>query len=81
MKTLSAGRGLESGDRKRLRLGDFAAAQTAGAHAHTLAAALDLGVDGPQIDVPAATRHIVGVTDVVARHWAFTANLTNLCHD
>jgi hypothetical protein len=60
---------------------DFAGLDAAGADAHALAAAIDLGLDGLQVDVPATAGGVVGVRDVVAELRAFAAEITFLCHD
>jgi len=64
-----------------LRFGDFAAAQAGSTDTHALAAALHLGADGPQIDVPAPTRDVVRVADVISRLRPLAADFTNLCHE
>jgi hypothetical protein len=81
-KPSPGGEGFKNRDKPMLRFGDFAAAQAAGANAQALvAAALHLGVDGPQIDVPAATLHVVRVADVVSELRLLAADCTNLCHE
>jgi hypothetical protein len=64
-----------------LALNDLAGLDAAGADAHTLAATVDLGLDGLQVNVPATTGGVVGVRDVVAELRAFAAKITFLCHD
>jgi hypothetical protein len=64
-----------------LALYDFAGLDAAGADAHALAAAVDLGFDGLEVDVPAATGGVVGVGDVVAELRTLAAEITFLCHD
>ncbi len=63
-----------------LGFNDFAAAQAGRADAHALRGSTHLGVNRPQVDVPAPFAHVVGVTDRIAAHRLLTANLTNLCH-
>ena len=75
------GRFLYKAERVRLALYDFAGLDAAGADAHTLADAVRGGLDGLQIDVPAAAGGVVGVRDVVAELRAFAAKITFLCHD
>jgi hypothetical protein len=64
-----------------LAFDDLAGLDAAGADAHALAAAIDLGLDGLQVDVPATAGGVVGVRDVVAELRAFAAKITFLCHD
>jgi hypothetical protein len=64
-----------------LAFDDFAGLDAAGADAHTFAAAIDLSLDGLQIDIPATTGRVVGVGDIVAKLRAFAAKITFLCHD
>ena len=64
-----------------LAFDDFAGLDAAGADAHALAGAIHYGLDGLQVYVPAATRGVVGVGDVVAELRAFAAEFTFLCHD
>jgi hypothetical protein len=66
---------------ERLCLDDFAAAQAGGADADALALSIDLGVNRPQIDVPAPLGHVVGVADAVSRLRLLAADITLLCHD
>jgi hypothetical protein len=63
-----------------LAFDDFAGLNTAGADAHTLAYTVHLGLDGLQIDVPAAPSGVVGVRDVVTELRAFAAEITFSCH-
>jgi hypothetical protein len=63
-----------------LRLDHFAAAQTGSADAHVLGGGSHLGVNRPQIDVPAPFAHIVGVTDGISELRPFAADITNSCH-
>ena len=65
---------------KRLRLGDFAALYAAGAYANALCRAIDQGLHRLQVHVPAPTRHVVRVRDVIAKLRAFAANIAYLCH-
>src|SRR5277367_1663880 len=58
----------------------FASADAGGAHADLLAHAFDYRSDAPQIRIPAATRHIVGVADRVTEAWSLAANFTGHCH-
>ena len=64
-----------------LALDDFAGLDAAGADAHALAAAVDLGLDGLQIHVPTTPGGVVGVRDVVAELRTLAAEITFLCHD
>jgi hypothetical protein len=64
-----------------LRLNDFAGLDAAGADAQLLRAALNLGLDRAQVDVPAAACDIVRVRDIVSELRTLAADLTNLCHD
>ena len=64
-----------------LRFDDFACLDAAGADAHALAAAVDFGLDGLEVHVPAAAGGVVGVRDVVAELRAFAAEITFVCHD
>ena len=76
----AAGRSV-SGDWRRLAFDDFAGLDAAGADAHALARAVDLGFDGLEVHVPTTTGGVVGVRDVVAELRAFAAKITFLCHD
>src|SRR6202161_1091903 len=67
--------------RLSLALDDLAGLDAAGADAHPLAATVDLGLDGLQVNVPATTGGVVSVRDVVAELRAFAAKITFLCHD
>ena len=64
-----------------LAFDDFAGFDAACADAHALAAAVDFGLDGLEVDVPAAAGGVVGVRDVVAELRAFAAKITFVCHD
>lgn len=64
-----------------LAFDDFAGLDAAGADAHALAHAIELGLHRLQVDVPAAAGRVVGVRDVVAELRAFAAKITFLCHD
>jgi len=64
-----------------LAFDNFAGLDAAGADANALASAVDLGLDGPEVHVPAATGRVVGVRDVVAELRAFAAKITFVCHD
>ena len=64
-----------------LTLNDFAGLDAAGADAHALAYTVYLGLDGLQVDVPAAAGGVVGVGDVIAELRAFAAEITFSCHD
>jgi hypothetical protein len=63
-----------------LAFDDFAGLDAAGADAHTLAYTVHLGLDGLQIDVPAAPSGVVGVRDVVTELRAFAAKIAFCCH-
>jgi len=67
--------------RNALAFDDFAGLDAAGADAHAFASAVDLGLDGLEVYVPAAASGVVGVRDVVAELRAFAAKITFLCHD
>ena len=62
-------------------LDNFAAAQAGGADAHAFCAALYLGANRAQIDIPPTTRHVMGVADGISELRPFAADITNLCHD
>jgi hypothetical protein len=64
-----------------LAFDDFAGLDAAGADADALASAVDLGLDGLEVHVPAAAGGVVGVRDVVAELRAFAAKITFVCHD
>ena len=64
-----------------LAFDDFAGLDAAGADAHALAGAVDLGFDGLEVHVPTTTGGVVGVRDIVAELRAFAAKITFLCHD
>ena len=64
-----------------LSFDEFAGFDAAGADAHALAAAVDLGLDGLEVHVPAPTGGVMGVGDVVAELRAFAAEITFVCHD
>jgi len=64
-----------------LALDDFAGLDAAGADAHALACAVDLGLDGLEIYIPATAGGVMGVGDVIAELRAFAAEITFLCHD
>jgi hypothetical protein len=68
---------------RELRLYDFAATHAGGANAHLLAiaAALHLGANRAQIDVPAPLGDVMGVANVITGARTLAANLTYLCHD
>jgi hypothetical protein len=70
-----------SGIRWSLALDDFAGLDAARADADALASAIDLGLDGLEVHVPAAAGGVVGVRDVVAELRAFAAKITFVCHD
>jgi hypothetical protein len=64
-----------------LAFDDFAGLDATGANAHTLAYAVHLGLDGLEVDVPAAPGGVMGVGDVIAELRAFAAEITFSCHD
>jgi hypothetical protein len=64
-----------------LAFDDFAGLDAAGADAHTLACAINQGLDGLQVYVPATPGGVVGVRDVVAELRTLAAEITFLCHD
>lgn len=63
-----------------LAFDDFAGLNAAGTDADALASAVDLGLDGLEVHVPAAAGGVVGVRDVVAELRAFAAKITFVCH-
>jgi hypothetical protein len=64
-----------------LSLYDFAALDAARANLHALAATARSGLHRLQIRVPAATRYVVRVRNIVAKLRTFAAKLTYLCHN
>jgi hypothetical protein len=68
-------------NRYQLRLGDLSALDAAGANPDPLGCAVHERLDSLQIHVPAATRHVVRVRDVIAKLRPFAANIAYLCHD
>ena len=64
-----------------LALYDFAGLDAAGADLDALGATGGGSLDGLKVRVPAATRHVVRVRDVVTKLGALAAKLTYLCHD
>ena len=70
-----------SGGGWNLAFDDFAALDAAGADANALASAVNLGLDGLEVDVPATAGGVVGVRDVVAELRAFAAKITFVCHN
>jgi hypothetical protein len=64
-----------------LAFDDFAGLDAAGADSHALASAVNFGLDGLEVHVPAAAGGVVGVRDVVAELRAFAAKITFVCHD
>jgi hypothetical protein len=65
---------------RRLAFDDFARLDAAGADADAFASAVDLGLDGLEVHVPAAAGGVVSVRDVVAELRAFAAKITFVCH-
>jgi hypothetical protein len=61
-------------------LGDAAGADAGGANSQRLSRALNEGTDTPQIGVPTALGHVVGVTDPVAVNGRFSTDFANLGH-
>ena len=59
---------------------NLAAANAGGADANALARTFDECVHGLQIHVPAALRHVVGMTDAMPELRTTAANFTNFCH-
>jgi len=72
--------GLERSDRNLGRLDYLARFQAAGADADALVGPIDACAHRPQVHVPAAAAHIVGVTDLISKLRAFAADIANLCH-
>ena len=64
-----------------LSLDDFAALDAAGADAHSLGAALDLGFHRAQVDAPPPASNVMRVRYVVSELRAFAADLTDLSHN
>ena len=64
-----------------LRFDHFATAQTRSADAHVLGSGSHLGVNGAQVDVPAALAHVVGVADGISELRPLAADITNSCHN
>jgi hypothetical protein len=64
----------------RFAFDDLARLDAAGADAHALADAVDLGLHRLQVHVPAAAGGVVGVGDVVSELRAFAAEFTFGCH-
>ena len=64
----------------RAGFGDFAALDAACADADPLGCAVDQGLYGLEIHVPAPTGYVVRVRDVVTELRAFAANIAYLCH-
>jgi hypothetical protein len=60
---------------------DFAGLDAARADAKASACAIDLSLDGLQVNVPATPCGVVGVGDIVAELRAFAAEFTLSCHD
>src|ERR1035437_3784451 len=65
---------------ERLCLSDFTTLDAAGAYADALCRAIDQGLHRLQVHVPAPTRYVVRVRDVIAKLRAFAANVAYLCH-
>ena len=62
------------------RLDDLAGLEARGADANALVGAVHAGAHRPEVDVPAATADVVGVTDFVSKLRPFAADIANLCH-
>jgi hypothetical protein len=60
--------------------GDLAALDAAGADTDTLWGAIDKGLYGLEIYVPAPAGYIMCVRDIVTKLRAFAANVACLCH-
>lgn len=73
--------GLSVSEASGLALYDLAGLDAAGADAYALAGAVDDGLDGLQVHVPATARGVVGVRDVVTELRSLAAKFTYLCHD
>lgn len=63
-----------------LSFSDFAALDAAGADPNPLRRAVDQRLNSLQIHIPAPTRHVVRVRDVVSKLRPFAANVAYLCH-
>lgn len=61
--------------------GYFAGFQAGGAHAYAFIPAVHLGMDRPQVHVPAPTAYVVGVADFVTKLRPFAADIAYLCHN
>ncbi len=59
---------------------DFAVANTGSADANAFSGAFDDGVNGLQVQIPAALGDVVGVTDAMTILRSTTANFTNFRH-
>ena len=64
-----------------LAFDDFAGLDAAGADANALTCAINLRLDGLQVDVPATPGRVVCVGDVITELRAFAAEITFSCHD
>ena len=71
----------ESSSIVTLRFYHFAAAQAGRTNANPLGRALDPGMNGSQIDVPAPSRHVVRVADRISILRLLAADFTDLCHE
>ena len=72
---------LVSKDIWSLAFDDLAGLDAAGADAHALADAINDGLDGLQVHVPATAGRVVGVRDIVAELRSLAAEFTFLSHD
>src|SRR5579859_1331743 len=62
------------------RFNHLARLEAGGANAHAFVRAVDARAHRPQVHVPAAAAHVVGVADLVSKLRAFAADVANLCH-
>lgn len=59
---------------------DFAATDAGSTNAQTLARTIYEGVNGLEIQIPAALGNVVGVTDTMPELRTTAADFTNFCH-
>ncbi len=59
---------------------DFTAANAGRADSHAFAGAFDQSMNGLQVQIPAALRYVVGMTDAMPELRPSATNFTNFCH-
>lgn len=74
------GRGFGLNPRRGLSLRDLAALNATGANSDPLCRSIHQGLDGLKVHIPASTRHVVGVRNVITELRTFAANIAYLCH-